>query len=459
MYLQRKNYIIRNANSNDAEILCNWWNDGTIMAHAGFPDGLGTTVDKICNELANDSDNTYRRLIIQIGNVPVGEMSYRIIDEKTAEIGIKICVTNYQGNGNGTKFIRMLIEYLFYDMKLDKIILNTNLNNKRAQHVYEKIGFMKTTTHIDSWKNQHGELQSSVDYELNKTDYHGSYHEIDGVGYYLDEDRDFSFLSKYGKVFYIFDGNDSGNISFGLENENNRFFVKVAGAKTINLNNTPSEAIKSLKSAIQVYTNLKHPFLIEMIEHYYVDDLYVAVFKWVDGECLHDHWNFVWRPRNHPDSPYSRFKSLSLDMHMKCFDTVCSFFEYTAKSGYAAIDFYDGSIMYDFENDKITICDIDYYVKSPYINKVGRMWGSPRFMSPEEFEMGAVIDEVTNVFTLGSIAFLFCGNEINKELCEWKASHKLYNVALKAVNADRNKRYQSISDFIVAWNNAKDLDV
>ena len=35
----------------------------------------------------------------------------------------------------------MLIKYLFKEMNYDKIILDTKLNNKRAQHVYEKIGF------------------------------------------------------------------------------------------------------------------------------------------------------------------------------------------------------------------------------------------------------------------------------------------------------------------------------
>ena len=47
-----------------------------------------------------------------------------------------------------------------------KIILDTNLNNTRAQHVYEKLGFKKVRVKNNSWKNQLGEWQSSVDYEL-----------------------------------------------------------------------------------------------------------------------------------------------------------------------------------------------------------------------------------------------------------------------------------------------------
>ena len=32
---------------------------------------------------------------------------------------------------------------------------------------------------------------------------------------------------------------------------------------------------------------------------------------------------------------------------------------------------------------------------------MGRLWGSSRFMSPEEFELNAIIDSRTNVFNMG----------------------------------------------------------
>lgn len=56
-------------------------------------------------------------------------------------------------------------------MGYKKIILDTNLNNLRAQHVYEKLGFQKIRVNVDAWKNQLGELQSSIDYELEEKDF------------------------------------------------------------------------------------------------------------------------------------------------------------------------------------------------------------------------------------------------------------------------------------------------
>lgn len=65
----------------------------------------------------------------------------------------------------------MLISFLFNDMDYKKIILDTNAKNKRAQHVYEELGFKKVRVNRDSWKNQLGELQSSIDYELYQEDF------------------------------------------------------------------------------------------------------------------------------------------------------------------------------------------------------------------------------------------------------------------------------------------------
>ncbi len=170
MLITYNNLKIRNATPEDAPLLCKWWNDGAVMAHAGFPNGLQTNISKITKELSADSDDTYRRLIIEIDSIPVGEMSSHNKGSGVAEIGIKICDFERQEKGNGTTFLKMLISKLFSE-GYDKIILDTNVNNVRAQHVYEKIGFHKLRINHNSWKNQLGELQSSIDYELHKSQF------------------------------------------------------------------------------------------------------------------------------------------------------------------------------------------------------------------------------------------------------------------------------------------------
>ncbi|HHW72406.1 MAG TPA: GNAT family N-acetyltransferase [Firmicutes bacterium] len=172
MRLEHSELVIRDAEVGDARLLCQWWNDGKVMEHAGFPLGLGTTEEEVVKLLAQDEDGIHRRLILEVASVPVGEMNYRNKGGGTAEIGIKICRFDHQEKGYGTKFLKMLIAYLFDELGFTRIILDTNVKNTRAQHVYEeKLGFRKAGVRIDSWKDQLGELQSSIDYELLPEDF------------------------------------------------------------------------------------------------------------------------------------------------------------------------------------------------------------------------------------------------------------------------------------------------
>ncbi len=170
MEIRHGELCIRNAAQDDCEQLAAWWNDGKVMAHAGFPNGIGTTPQVTWEKIATDSDDTRRRLIIEFQGKPIGEMSYYNLGCQIAEIGIKICEETYQEKGLGKKILSMLIGELF-SRGYRKIVLDTNLKNTRAQHVYETLGFRKIRVNVDSWKNQVGELQSSVEYELVPDDF------------------------------------------------------------------------------------------------------------------------------------------------------------------------------------------------------------------------------------------------------------------------------------------------
>lgn len=172
MYLHKGNLVIRDAAIGDAKLLCSWWNDGKIMAHAGFPNGIGTTEQEVRSKLQSGADPERQgRLILEINGVPAGEMSYSAAADRVAEIGIKICDFKEQNKGAGTRFLTMLIRYLFEVPGYHTIILDTNLKNTRAQHVYEKLGFQKIAVRTDAWTDQLGEWQSFIDYELTQADW------------------------------------------------------------------------------------------------------------------------------------------------------------------------------------------------------------------------------------------------------------------------------------------------
>ena len=169
MIITDNELTLRNAKPQDAAILGSWWRDGKVMAHAGFPNGLNITDDEILAQIQQSTG----LLIIEHTNEPIGEMSFRNKGNQTAEIGIKICVEAKKGEGLGTRSLKMLIAYLFNELKFERIILDTNVKNIAAQRTYTALGFKEVQVRQDAWIDQLGQAQSAIDYELVPANFRG----------------------------------------------------------------------------------------------------------------------------------------------------------------------------------------------------------------------------------------------------------------------------------------------
>jgi serine/threonine-protein kinase len=265
--------------------------------------------------------------------------------------------------------------------------------------------------------------------------------DIAGVSIRLKKPFDLNFIHQYGTVFKVVEnGEGSGNICFGVENSGKKYFIKFAGAEKEKFDFAKAEdAVQWLKDAKKVYQSLAHENLIKFIKGEEAGGGYVNIFEWIDAECI-----------GYP-SPSSRQKFLKLPVEAKqqVFYEILNFHAHVAERGYVAIDFYADQIMYNFESGKTTICDIDFYQKSPYHGDKGQ-WGSSNFVSPEECIPGLRIDEITMVYTMGATAFCIFA-DYDRSYEKWTLNESLYNVATKAVSDDRSLRQQSIRQFINEW--------
>lgn len=145
-----------------------------------------------------------------------------------------------------------------------------------------------------------------------------------------------------------------------------------------------------------------------------------------------------------------RFLSLPLERKLGIFQKVLEFHRHAAKQGYVSVDFYDGCVLYEESTDRTLLCDVDAYHKMPFANPVGKMWGSTRFMAPEEFQKGAPIDETTMVFTMGSFAFELFAPE-GRELSVWPLSQSAWECGKKAISPRRESRFPNLERFAQAW--------
>jgi RimJ/RimL family protein N-acetyltransferase/GNAT superfamily N-acetyltransferase len=178
MRIQKDNIVIRSATIEDAIWLNQWWNDGRVMEHAGFPHGLGEALEDTMDTIRNWQSNLSQLCMIEIDDKLVGELNYKIKDDKVAYPGWKICDFSYQNQGYGLRIIMILFGFLFTDelinskFVIDKIVWDTMLENKRAHHVYEKkIGARKVGVRKDFWQDQTGKWRTAVVYEITKEDF------------------------------------------------------------------------------------------------------------------------------------------------------------------------------------------------------------------------------------------------------------------------------------------------
>ena len=288
---------------------------------------------------------------------------------------------------------------------------------------------------------------------------------IDNIEFKLKEYQDFSQVNDYGIVFSVIDETGSGCISFGVQKDNKKYFIKIAGAKTVEAEISEQDSIDLLKDAVEKYKNIHHQNLIKYIDSFDINEFFAVIFEYADGECLFDHWNFEkYKNDSTLITPIQKFKKLEISKRLDVVYKLFSFFETFINAGYVAVDFYDSSIIYNFEKDEATFCDIDLFRKLPTKNDLGKdYYGTKRLKAPEENELGATIDELTNEFTLGAIIFDIFSNVSNNDkryeigmfipndLEEFELNTKTYNVLLKATNYDRNNRYTSINEFEVEF--------
>jgi serine/threonine protein kinase len=257
-----------------------------------------------------------------------------------------------------------------------------------------------------------------------------------------------ALLRSAGRVFAVFDHQtqDSGNVSYGVDTGAGRFFVKTAGSGTEAAVLSHQERIALLRNAVRLHRTVFHPLLPTLRNVIECQDGPALVFDWIDAELV----GTAAPMRSGPDSAFRRFRRLPLFTIRQALDSIIDLHGRLAAAGWIAVDFYDGSLLFNFSTGVLHVVDLDSYHAGSFVNRMGRMFGSTRFMAPEEFELGATIDERTNVFMLGRTV-----HELLSDHPADALSTDLLAVVQRACLPDRSKRFPSVGQFHEAWIEAR----
>ena len=100
----------------------------------------------------------------------------------------------------------------------------------------------------------------------------------------------------------------------------------------------------ALRVTVPKYKDLKHPLLINQIDAKEISGGFLAVYDWFDGEGC------GWM---HPEAQ-KRFLALPNKEKLRVYDGILEFHAHVIDCGYIAIDFNNGTFLYNFETGDFT---------------------------------------------------------------------------------------------------------
>lgn len=234
------------------------------------------------------------------------------------------------------------------------------------------------------------------------------------------------------EAFVVFDQQDSGCLSYGIEQRGQRRFVKTA---------TTDAARTSLGRAIAFHRAVRHPAIVRPIEVVDTEVRRQLVYPWVDGVVL-NHATTAGSDR----SGLERFLALGPGEIRAAIETILDAHLAVAASGFVSVDLYDGCFLYDFDRSSMHLIDLDEYRPGPFVVIDDRLPGSTRYMAPEEHRRGATIDERTMVFHLG--------RTIAELLSPSMMAASEVGVVDAATRADVEQRFPDVEHMTTAWRSA-----
>ena len=245
---------------------------------------------------------------------------------------------------------------------------------------------------------------------------------------------------------------DSGNVSWIIRTEDGDLFVKTAGLPGPSPAGVPvpyldhPDRVRLLRNAADLARSSDHPCLAPLRHVIETPVGPMLVYDRRPGELI----GTDRLRRSDPTSAYQRLANLSADDLLSVLDQLLSLHEALAEQDWVACDLYDSSMIIDFATLQLTVVDLDSYHRGPSINTMGRMFGSDRYMAPEEYELGATLDQRTTAYTLARIAWHF-GTRLTEQPDQFFGPAGLRDTLQVALQAERSRRFASVADFTAAW--------
>ena len=130
----------------DADLVSAWYADDRVRKLMGDPPtSAARRRQRYAEAVKEDGDSVYRFLICRLDtDEPVGRTDIFFVDRANGScaFGITIGDPAMWGQGLGSDAVHAVMDFAFGELRMERLWLDTDAHNERAQAVYRKAGFV-----------------------------------------------------------------------------------------------------------------------------------------------------------------------------------------------------------------------------------------------------------------------------------------------------------------------------
>jgi RimJ/RimL family protein N-acetyltransferase len=147
--LRGERVLLRAIEDDDLPRYIQWLNDPTVIEFFGQFQPMTLTQEQQWYEQMLQDDSVIN-FATEYNGQHIGGSGFCAIDRqnRNAEVGLFIGITDLWDKGLGREVLEALVKYGFDELNLNRIYLRVFAENKRAVHLYEKVGFQ----HEGRWR-------------------------------------------------------------------------------------------------------------------------------------------------------------------------------------------------------------------------------------------------------------------------------------------------------------------
>jgi serine/threonine-protein kinase len=234
------------------------------------------------------------------------------------------------------------------------------------------------------------------------------------------------------EAFTVFGDQDSGCLSYGVQRDGRRWFVKKA---------VRPDDRASLARAAALHAAVRHEAIVRPAAVTDGADGPTLVYPWTPGEVLN-----AATTRGSGRAALARFQRLPVEEVHRALARILDAHRAVAAAGWISVDLYDGCFLYDFDAGQMHLIDLDEYRPGAFVLDSDRLPGSRTYMAPEEFVRGSVIDERTMVYTLGRAL-----HHLLDSPGGWRGAEAQAAVIARATDPAPERRHPGVISLARAW--------